>query len=97
MELDLQSLNKKKRSERMKAAREKGTHTKAEWESLKAEFLYLCVRCGKGNCHLDRDHIIPVYQGGSDGIENIQPLCAKCNSSKGPERYNWKDHRRNMK
>lgn len=77
------------RSERLIAAREKGRHTDAEWNALR-EFCGLkCVRCGADG-HQDRDHIKPIYQGGSDGIDNIQPLCAKCNSSKGPEDV---DHR----
>lgn len=82
------------RQERMAEARKLGNHTKAEWEDLKDEFLNTCVRCGLIGYHLEKDHIKPVYQGGSDSIENIQPLCAWCNSSKGPEKFNWKEFRR---
>ncbi len=88
-------LNKCSRSDRMKAARLKGRHSKEQWERLKKEFNHLCVRCGFGKMSLDKDHIIPVYQGGSDAIENIQPMCAWCNASKGAENFNWKDFRRN--
>ena len=83
-----------KRRERLAAARLKGTHTKGQWEELKAEFDGRCVRCGEYGWHLDQDHIVPIYQGGSDSIENIQPLCACCNAQKGPEDMNWKEYRR---
>jgi 5-methylcytosine-specific restriction endonuclease McrA len=87
--------NKEIRSLRLAEAKRKGTHTKEEWENLKKEFNYECVKCGRIGYHLDRDHIIPIYQGGSDAIENIQPLCAWCNSSKGPDSFNWVEYRRN--
>jgi hypothetical protein len=78
----------------MAAARKLGTHTREEWDSLCREFEYRCVKCGREGYHLDRDHIVPVYQGGSDGIDNIQPLCAWCNAGKGPDSTNWVEHRR---
>lgn len=82
------------RSVRMRLARIRGTHTPEEWEALRAEFDHRCVQCGRIGYHLDKDHIIPVYQGGSDGLDNIQPLCAWCNSSKGPDSTNWVEFRR---
>lgn len=30
-----------------------------------------------------RDHVVARSKGGGDSIENIQPLCRKCNVSKG--------------
>lgn len=78
----------RKRAERIQIAREKATHTKAEWEELRDYFEGCCI-CGETE-NICKDHIKPIYQGGSDGVENLQPLCARCNSSKGPDST---DHR----
>ena len=97
-EWDRQRLNRDKRAKRMNAARKLGTHTRKQWLVLKDLFGF-CVHCGGTEYPLEKDHIIPVYQGGSDGIENIQPSCARCNARKGPEAIdkreaqmpNWRD------
>lgn len=85
-----------KRRERLATARLLGTHTKEDWDRLKSEFDYRCVKCGmdRMGLSLDKDHIVPLYQGGSDGIENIQPPCAWCNAKKGPDSFNWIAFRR---
>lgn len=61
-----------------------GSHTEEEWQELKAFYDYKCLCCGKREpeIKLTRDHVVPLTQGGSDSIDNIQPLCARCNSSK---------------
>ena len=84
--------NKKTRAQRLSDARKKGRHSKVEWEEMVSFFNDTCVRCG-GDSNLHgavKDHIIPIYQGGSDGIDNLQPLCARCNSSKGPENKDFR-------
>jgi uncharacterized protein YdaU (DUF1376 family) len=80
-----------KRAERIAAAKEKATHTKEEWVELR-DFFEGCCICGKteGIC---KDHIKPIYQGGSDGVENLQPLCHSCNSSKRSDSKDYRPYR----
>ena len=69
-----------------------GSHTYGEWETLKAQYNLVCLSCGKSEptIKLTEDHIIPLSKGGSDNIENIQPLCSNCNSKKHTKIINYK-------
>lgn len=74
-------------------AREKGavgSHTLKEWEDLQIEFDNKCAFCRK-KTKLTKDHIIPLSEGGTDYIENIQPLCRSCNSKKWKHIYENND------
>ena len=71
-----------------------GSHTLEEWEKLKKEFEYKCRICSKREPFIDlkyqwlvRDHIIPLFKGGTNFINNIQPLCWRCNSIKKAQIY----------
>jgi 5-methylcytosine-specific restriction endonuclease McrA len=82
------------RSQRLKEARARGTHTEQEWHDLVAKFDLRCVRCGCTPAGRPcKDHIVPIYVGGSDAIDNLQPLCRECNSSKTVDTTNWVKHR----
>lgn len=63
-----------------------GSHTNGEWETLKARCNWMCVNpvCHKQEpeIKLTKDHIVSLKDGGSDNIENIQPLCMRCNVKK---------------
>lgn len=61
-----------------------GSHSFFEWQTVKAQYNFTCPCCGMSEPKivLTQDHIIPVSKGGSDNIENIQPLCRGCNAKK---------------
>lgn len=46
-----------------------------------------CARCRFSMLAsaLDVDHIIPLYQGGTDTADNVQPLCGTCHRLKTNE------------
>ena len=52
-----------------------------EWEALKRKHDNRCAHC-KESKPLTKDHILPLSAGGTDYIQNIQPLCRNCNSRK---------------
>lgn len=50
---------------------------------------FKCVECGatKEDTRLHIDHILPVSQGGSDEMDNLQTLCESCNLSKSNRKW----------
>ena len=71
--------------------RNTGRYTAREWRLMINWFGCACVKCGTVG-KVSPDHIIPVSKGGSNKIENIQPLCQRCNLSKGNrERVDYRD------
>lgn len=83
--------NRRRRADRLAAARRLATHTRLEWEVMREVFGGQCVRCGSYEYRTEKDHILPLCLGGSDGIENLQPVCARCNSAKSSETTDWRD------
>lgn len=72
-----------------------GSFTTQEWEALKAEYNYTCLRCGKSEpeIKLTADHVIPISKLGSNTISNIQPLCLSCNSSKKDQIADYREQK----
>ncbi len=67
-----------RRARKLNAA---GSFTNEEWKELCEKYNHICLRCKKKK-PLTIDHVIPLSKGGSNSIDNIQPLCRSCNSSK---------------
>lgn len=64
---------------------ETGYTSKEAWALLCRMYDYTCPACGRRepDIKLTRDHIVAVAQGGSSFVENLQPLCERCNEEKG--------------
>lgn len=66
---------------RVKRRNCKGSHTYEEWKEKLKENDYSCVCC-ESQEKITKDHIIPLSKGGTDNIDNLQPLCLSCNAIK---------------
>lgn len=69
------------RNYRARSAKAIGSHTLEQWQQLLQFFNGYCPSCNRKE-ELTLDHIIPLAEGGTHYIDNIQPLCKSCNSSK---------------
>lgn len=80
---------KNKRNRLKKAS--SGSHTFEEWFNLKSKYNNTCLDCGRKepDILITEDHIVPLSKGGSDFIENIQPLCKSCNCRKHDKIINF--------
>lgn len=69
-----------------------GSYTIAEWEALKARYDHTCLCCGKKEpeIKLTSDHVIPLARQGRNDIDNIQPLCFRCNMRKGTKTTDYR-------
>ena len=54
----------------------------------------ICPQCGRKmslnnpraiNSYMTVDHIVPQNYGGTSNIENLRPLCRKCNMGRGSD------------
>ncbi len=77
---------------RVQVARKRGnggSFTASEWLDLCEQFDNRCLACSEHK-PLHADHILPVSKGGSSNIENIQPLCARCNGKKSNKTVDYR-------
>jgi 5-methylcytosine-specific restriction endonuclease McrA len=59
-----------------------GKITNKQWQEVLDKYGNKCLRCGRTDVELTMDHVIPLDPG-TNTVDNIQPLCKPCNSSKG--------------
>lgn len=81
---NLEAFAVREANRRARKAKAGGSFTQQEWHDLCAFYDYTCLRCGKQepDIELTVDHVVSLSQGGSNSIDNLQPLCRSCNTSK---------------
>ena len=67
-----------------------GQFTKKEWVELCNSYGNKCLACGKTGIYLSPDHVVPLSRGGSNYLENMQPLCLPCNMSKNAKTIDYR-------
>jgi len=77
---------------RTRKTRAGGSYVAQQFLSLCKECHYRCLCCGKRR-KLTADHVVPVAKGGTSNIDNIQPLCRFCNSSKGTKTTDYRTNK----
>jgi 5-methylcytosine-specific restriction endonuclease McrA len=88
---DKVNLQNHRRRVRIEAA---GDHyTVAEWGAIKVRYGGRCLCCGRKDVPLTVDHVVPLSRGGSNGAENLQPLCFTCNDRKGTRTIDYRPRR----
>lgn len=55
-----------------------------------------CQSCGASRSRLQRDHIVPRFEGGTNSPDNIQLLCANCHEDKTIEERKRVDQTKNI-
>jgi hypothetical protein len=96
---------KSKHNYRARLVKAEGSFTFQEFKDLCKKYNHCCVCCGKTKQQLSKikralvpDHVKPISKGGSNYIENIQPLChplfggrGGCNSRKRAKEFDYRN------
>jgi 5-methylcytosine-specific restriction endonuclease McrA len=61
-----------------------GSHTFAQWMSCVEIHAWKCAYCDVAltPTTLTKDHVVPLFKGGTNYVENLAPACKSCNSAK---------------
>jgi len=84
----------KERRYRARKNNAEGNFSEKEFKQKLIFYHYRCCHCGTDLTKTDyqRDHIQPLSKGGSNYIDNIQPLCEHCNLSKHADWIDYRDY-----
>lgn len=67
----------------------KRTLTRAWKNAILMRDNYTCRYCGAHATHVD--HVMSLYDGGTDSLSNLVAACVSCNLRKGKKSYNLSD------
>lgn len=79
------NLTSRLKKQRRRAA---GNLSRADWALVISVYGNACLSCGGSEVTID--HVTPISRGGLNEIENVQPLCGPCNSSKGVKEIDFR-------
>jgi 5-methylcytosine-specific restriction endonuclease McrA len=84
MNPEVRGVGHRSRPEALRAARAIATHTPSEWHAKVRASPKTCRYCetALNGFNMVKDHMISIECGGSDGIDNVQPICWECNNEK---------------
>jgi len=54
---------------------------------MKSIFGNKCAICGEVKDHTQIDHIVPLWNGGTDKVDNLQVLCYECHKKKSADEH----------
>lgn len=74
---------------RYEKAQQSAGFTEIQFRDLCGYYGYVCLCCGEQR-KLTADHVIPLSRGGTNDIDNIQPLCRSCNTKKGTKTVDYR-------
>lgn len=61
-----------------------------EWEEVLEKYGNRCLCCGRSDVRITMDHVLPLSKGGTNTIDNVQPLCFSCNSRKSVKHIDYR-------
>lgn len=66
-----------------------GVLSMKEWEFILNLTKFMCIACEENKAD-SIDHVLPLSNGGTNTVDNIQPMCLKCNLKKGARHVDFR-------